>query len=117
MFLIRGQKAILIQFNRNNDEVFDDQDQQSVVIKCCPYDIAQGISFGIYTVPEATGYYQVPRNIDVKEGDQIIFVGNNQTINYAEDGTPVFEGVTHTILKVQDNWLFNRVENQILAVK
>mgnify|MGYP001860300099 CR=1 FL=1 len=24
---------------------------------------------------------------------------------------------TYTILKVQDNWIFNRVENKILAVK
>ena len=113
MFLIRGQKAILRQFNRtDNTNVFDDQNYQDIPIKCCPYDISQGLRFGIYTVPEAKGYYQVPRYIDVKEGDQIIFIGN-----YNNDDNPAFENERHTILDVQDNWLFNRVENKILAVK
>ena len=40
MFLIRGQKAILRQFNRtDNTNVFDDQNYQDIPIKCCPYDI------------------------------------------------------------------------------
>ena len=112
MLLTRGQKATLIQYNRNtSNSAFDDQDQQRVTIKCVPYDIAQGIRFGIYTMPEATGYYQVGGLVDVKEGDQIIFIGN-QDSNNAE-----FTGITHTVLKVQDNWLFNRVENQIIAIK
>ena len=101
MFLVNGIKATLIQYNRgNNDSIYDDQNKQEKPIKVCPYDISNGIRFGIYTVPEATGYYQVGRNVDVKEGDQIIF-----------------RGETYTILKVQDNWLFNRIENKILAVK
>lgn len=109
MFLINGQKAKLRQFNRtDNDDVFDDQNYKDVYIKVCPYNIEQGISYGIYTVPEATGYYQVPRNTDVRQGDQIMFIGNRG----AE-----FKNQVHTVLKVQDNWIFNRVENLILAVK
>ena len=101
MFLVNGIKATLIQYNRGNgDSIYDDQDTQEKTIKVCPYDISNGIKFGIYTVPEATGYYQVGGKVDVKEGDQI-----------------VFRGETYTVLKVQDNWLFNRVENKILAVK
>lgn len=101
MFLVNGLKATLIQYNRNSDNsIYDDQDKQEISIKLCPYDISDGIKFGLYTVPEATGYFQVARNTDVLEGDQIIF--NNET---------------YTILKVQDNWIFNRVENKILAVK
>lgn len=106
MFLINGIKADLRQFNRStNNNVYDDQQYTTIPIKCCPYDIAQGIRFGIYSVPEATGYYQVPRTIDVRKGDQLIFKGKDS------------DEIVHTILKVQDNWLFNRIENKILAVK
>lgn len=106
MFLINGIKADLRQFNRStNNNVYDDQQYTTITIKCCPYDIAQGIRFGIYSVPEATGYYQVPRTIDVREGDQLIFKEKDS------------DEIVHTILKVQDNWLFNRIENKILAVK
>lgn len=112
MFLVNGQKAILRQFNRTtNKNIYDDQTYRDITIKCCPYDISQGIRFGIYTVPEAKGYYQVPRYIDVRQGDQIMFVGKNNI------DKPTFEGQMHTILEVQDNWLFNRIENKILAVK
>ena len=108
MFLVNGMKAKLRQFNRDEDNnVFDDQNYQDIPIKCCPYDISQGLRFGIYTHPEATGYYQVPRWVDVKEGDQIIFLGNRGVI----------EERVHTILEVKDEWLFNRVENKILVVK
>lgn len=101
MFIVNGINAQLIQFNRNNkNSVYDDQDQQTVSIKVCPYDMSDAIKFGLYTVPEAKGYFQVKRNVDVEEGDQI-----------------VFNGKTYTVLNVQDNWLFNRVENKILAVK
>lgn len=111
MFLISGQKTKLIQYNRKDDNnIFDDQNKKEVYIKCCPYDISQGIRYGIYTVPEAKGYYQVPRSVDVRQGDQIIFYGRNQN---KDD----FQEQTHTILEVQDCWLFNRVENKILAVK
>lgn len=106
MFLVNGMKAKLRQFNRKpNDNKYDDQQYKEITIKCCPYDIDQGIQFGVYSVPEATGYYQVPRWVDVREGDQIIFLGKYS------------DGIVHTILKVQDEWLFNRVENYVLAVK
>lgn len=105
MFLVNGIKCTLRQFNRtNNNSVYDDQNFKEVPIKCCPYNVDQAISFGIYTIPEATGYYQVPRWVDVREGDQIIFKQHNREIVY-------------TILKVQDEWIFNRIENYILAVK
>ena len=101
MFLVNGMKATLRQFNRtDNDNPYDDLNYKETLIKCCPYNVDQTINFGVYTVPEATGYYQVPRWVDVKEGDQLIF--NNKV---------------HTILKVQDNWIFNRIENYIIAIK
>ena len=106
MFLVSGIKATLRQFNRiDNDSVYDDQNYKETTIKCCPYNVDQAIRFGIYTVPEATGYYQVPRWVDVREGDQIILQGKYSN------------GIVHTILKVQDEWIFNRVENYIIAVK
>ena len=108
MFLVNGMKAKLRQFNRDEDNnVFDDQNYKEVLIKCCPCNVDESINFGIYTHPKATGYYQVPRWVDVKEGDQIIFLGNRGII----------EERVHTILEVKDEWLFNRVENKILVVK
>lgn len=108
MFLVNGMKAKLRQFNREkNNSVFDDQNYKDIIIKCCPYDADQGINFGIYTVPEATGYYQVHRWVDVREGDQITFIDRK-----AQGSEQV-----HTILKVYDEWYFNRVENKILVVK
>ena len=101
MFLVNGLKVTLIQYNRKDDNsIYDDQNTNKVPIKICPYDIVDAVKFGIYTVPEATGYFQVKRTVDVKEGDQIIF-----------------DNKTYTVLKVQDNWIFNRVENKMLAVK
>lgn len=106
MFLVNGMKARLRQFNRDeNNDVFDDQNYKEITIKCCPYDCESAIRFGIYTVPEATGYYQVPRQVDVKVGDQIIYLGK-----YSDNKV-------HTILKVEDSWLYNRVENKIIVVK
>lgn len=105
MFLVNGIKCTLRQFNRNeNNNPYDDQNFKDVSIKCCPYDIDQTIAFGVYTVPEATGYYQIPRWVDIREGDQIIFKTKARE----------FE---HTVLSVQDEWLFNRIENYIVAVK
>lgn len=105
MFLVNGMKAKLRQFNRSeNNELYDDRQYKEVIIKCCPYNVDQAVRFGIYTVPEAKGYYQVPRWVDVREGDQIILLGKYSN------------GLVHTILKVQDEWIFNRVENYIIAV-
>lgn len=101
MFLMNGMTATLIQNNRNaNSSFYDDQDKQEISIKVIPYDVDQAIRFSTYSVPEATGYFVVPRNTDVKEGDEIIF--NN---------------IKYSILKVADNWLFNRIENVGLYVK
>lgn len=106
MFLVKGTNATLRQFNRtDSDNVYDDLNYKEMIIKCCPYDVDQAIRFGINTVPEATGYYQVPRWVDVREGDQIILQGKYSN------------GIVHTVLKVQDEWIFNRVENYIIAVK
>lgn len=103
--------ATLRQFNRvDNTNDYDDQNYTSKTIKVCPYNVAQGIGFGIYTVPEATGYYIVKRTEDVREGDQLIFLNGLTT---ADD----IKNQVHTVLKVQDNWIFNRVENKIIAVK
>jgi hypothetical protein len=105
MFLVNGIKCTLRQFNRTeSDSAYDDQNYKDTPIKVCPYNVDQAVRYGIYTIPEATGYYQLPRWVNVREGDQIIF--NNHG-----------EQVVHTILKVQDEWIFNRVENYICAVK
>lgn len=101
MFNVNGFKATLIQNNRNDENsYYDDQDKQEVEIKVCPYNVDMTVRFGTYTVPEATGYFIVKANTDVKEGDQL-----------------VIDGRTFSILKVQDDWIWNKVANIILAVK
>lgn len=102
MFLTNGMKATLIQNNRsaNYNDPYDDQDKKSVDIVVCPYNVDQAIKFGIYTVPEAKGYFVLKNTVDVKEGDQIVF--NN---------------ITYSILDVQDNWIWNKIANYIVAVK
>lgn len=112
MILVNSQLAQLTRFNRiDKDVYFDDVSDDTITIKVVPYDVDDEIRFGIYTVPEATGYFIVNRNVDIREGDQIQFVGkffnkNNELTNRKL-----------TVLKVQDAWIFNRVENQIVAVK
>ena len=101
MYNVNGMVATLIQYNRNDEEnIYDDQDKKELDIVVCPYNVDQAIRFGIYTVPEATGYFIIKSKIDVREGDQLIF--KNQEF---------------TILKVQDNWLWNKVANISIAVK
>ena len=100
MFNVNGMKAVLIQNNRNESEYYDDQDKQQVNIKVCPYNSNQSIRFGIDTIPEATGYFIVKSKVPVEEGDQL-----------------VFQGRTYSILKVQDNWLWNKKVNITIAVK
>lgn len=100
MFNVNGMKAVLIQNNRNESDVYDDQDKQEVNIKVCPYNVDMSDRFGTYTVPEATGYFIVKANTPVKEGDQLII--NDRTFS---------------IIKVQDDWIWNKVANIILAVK
>lgn len=101
MFIVNGIKAKLIKFNRNDDNsIYDDEDVQEENIKVCPYNVDDAIRFGIYTVPEATGYFQIHRKVDIQNGDQIIFRNKK-----------------YTVLKVQESWMFNRVENKMVAVK
>lgn len=102
MFNVNGFKATLIQNNRTttNDDYYDDQNKQEVQIKVCPYNVDQSIRFGEYTTPEATGYFITKAKTDVKEGDELVINGHR-----------------YSILKVQDDWIWNKVANIILAVK
>jgi hypothetical protein len=100
MFNVNGMKATLIQNNRNTSKYYDDQDKQEVKIKVCPYNVDEAVRFGIYTIPEATGYFIVKRNTPVREGDQLR-IGDR----------------TFSIIKIQDEWIWNKVANIILAVK
>lgn len=100
MFNVNGMVATLIQNNRTTSEYYDDQDKIEVQIVVCPFNADQSVRFGEYTVPEATGYFIVKNNVDVKEGDELIF--NNRK---------------YSILKVQDNWIWNKIANIVLAVK
>lgn len=112
MILVNSQKAKLIKFNRTNKDVyFDDVSDETTIIKVVPYDVDDSIRFGIYTVPEATGYFIVNRNVDIREGDQIQFIGKFLNTNNELTDRKL------TVLKVQDAWTFNRLENQIVAVK
>lgn len=101
MFLVNGKKATLIQFNRNNsNNIYDDEDTKTTDIVLCPYNQDMSVTFGKYSVPDATGYFILKRCTDVKEGDQIEYNGD-----------------TYTILDVRDNWIFNRIESFTVAVK
>lgn len=100
MFNVNGMKATLIQNNRNESSYYDDDDKQEVQIKVCPYNVDEAVRFGIYTIPEATGYFIVKRNTPVREGDQLR-IGDR----------------TFSIIKIQDEWIWNKVANLILAVR
>lgn len=101
MFIINGINAILYMRNRNKSEsYYDDEDIKKVPIKVCPFGVDKLVSFGLYTVPEATGYFMVHRRTDVDIGDQIKF---NKT--------------EYSVLKVQECWIFNRIEFKVIAVK
>lgn len=111
MFLVNGMKATLIKYNRRttNQEtgeiekgtgVWDDEYQTKEEIILCPYNQDVRVAFGMYTVPEAEGYYIVKRATDIKEGDQINF-----------------QDKTYTVLKVKDNWIWNKIVNYTVAVK
>ena len=105
MFLVNVMKATLKKYNRPNVSdistgVYDDEYTDTEEIVLCPYSQDIRIAFGTYTIPEAEGFYIVKRATDIKEGDQIIF-----------------QGKTYTVIKVKDNWLFNRIENYTVAIK
>jgi hypothetical protein len=102
MFNVNGFKATLVQNNRTTNDLdyYDDQNKKEIEIKVCPYNVDQTIKFGEYTTPEATGYFITKANVEVQEGDELIINGH-----------------TYSILKVQDDWIWNKVANIILAVK
>lgn len=99
MFLVNGKTATLKQYNRNEVDIYDDQDITSIQIKLCPYNEDINVKFSRDTINEAKGYFIV-KNIDIKVGDQIVYNGN-----------------TYTILEVRDNWIFNKIESISVAVK
>lgn len=101
MFLVRGFKAKLIQYNRNGTSLaYDDEDKQEIDIEVIPYNADDSIRFSTYTVPEATGSFMIRRQVDIKEGDQI-----------------VINGKTFTIVKWADKWIYNRIEYKVAWVK
>ena len=100
MYNVNGMSATLIQNNRGTSSIYDDQDKTEVDIVVCPYNVDQAIRFGIYAIPEATGYFIVKADTDVKEGDQILF-----------------QDTTYSVLKIQDNWIWNKKANISVAVK
>lgn len=102
MFNVNGFQAVLIQNNRTTtqDDYYDDQNKKEVNIKVCPYNVDQAVRFGVNTTPEATGYFITKANVQVEEGDELVIAGR-----------------TYSILKVQDDWIWNKVANIILAVK
>ena len=100
MFLTNGMKATLIKHNRKQTGVWDDEYTETEQIILCPYNQDIRIAFGVYTIPEAEGFYIVKNTTDIKEGDQI-----------------TFNGQTFTVLKVKDNWIWNKIVNYTIAVK
>lgn len=100
MFNTNGMKAVLVKNNRNESSYYDDQDKEYENVVVCPYNVDQTVKFGTVTVPEATGYFILKHTTDVKEGDQLQF-GDN----------------TYSILKVHDNWIWNKIVNYTVAVK
>lgn len=101
MVLTNLMKATLYQYNRNNsDNPYDDEDIQIKNIKVCPYNVDMKERFGIYSHPEATGFYIVKGNVDIRTGDQIEFFNER-----------------FTVLEVKDNWIWNKVANITIAVK
>ena len=101
MYLFNPFKAKWIAKNRDTNYVYDDEDKQTPkTIDVIPYNIDQAIRYGIYTVPEATGYFIIRSKVKIREGDQILF-----------------EGKKFSVIKVIDNWMFNKLANIEVAVK
>lgn len=103
MYLTNGLNATLIKYNRGLEEntgVWDDEYTKEESIVICPYNQDISVGFGTYSVPEAKGYFIVKNDVDVKEGDQVIF--NEET---------------YTIIDVKDNWIWNKIANYTIAVK
>jgi hypothetical protein len=101
MYNVNGMDAKLLQYNRTEDNsIYDDKNYQEIDIVVCPYNVDLAERVGIYTVPEATGYFIIKNKVDVREGDQLVFMGD-----------------TFTILEVRDNWIWNKLANISIAVK
>lgn len=100
MFITNGMPAVLVKNNRGESEYYDDQDKVEENIVCCPYNADMTDRFGMYTVPEAEGFFILKRCVDVREGDQLI-IGDR----------------TFSIIKVKDNWIWNKIVNFTVAVK
>lgn len=101
MVLTNFMKGFLYQYNRNNDNnLYDDEDIKKIPIKLCPYNQDNKVKFGVYTYPEATGYFIVKGDVDIKQGDEVEFRGDR-----------------HTVLEVKDNWIFNKIVNITILVK
>jgi hypothetical protein len=104
MFNVNGMSATLIKHNRVVDGVstgiWDDEYTSTESIVICPYNQDVRVAFGVDTVPEAEGYFIVKNTTDIKEGDQI-----------------EFNGETYSVIKVKDNWIWNKIANFTIAVK
>ena len=107
MFITNGLPATLIKYNRPSDiegvahtGVWDDEYTEEESIVLCPYNQDVSVAFGVDTVPEAEGYFIVKNTTDIKEGDQI---------NFRDE--------TYTVIKVKDNWIWNKIANYTVAVK
>lgn len=96
MYLFNPKKAQWIAKNRDTNETeYDDEDfEEAVEIDVIPYNVDQAIRYGIYTVPEATGYFIIRSKVSIREGDEIIFNGRQ-----------------YSVMKVIDNWIFNQIES------
>jgi hypothetical protein len=104
MFITNGMPAVLIKHNREADGVstgiWDDEYITEENIVLCPYNQDIRVAFGVDTIPEAEGYFIVKNTTDIKEGDQI-----------------TFNGETYSVIKVKDNWIWNKIANFTVAVK
>lgn len=101
MFNVTGVDAVLVQRNRTeNNDVYDDENKQSVTIQITPINADMAIKYGTYTIPQATHYFVTKGNVDVKEGDELEY--DNQT---------------YSIIGVNDNWIWNHLANIVLVVK
>lgn len=101
MYLLNPKKAELTQKNRNTNFVYDDEDKEEPIkIDVIPYNVDQAIRYGLYTVPEATGYFIVRSKTDIREGDMITF--NNRE---------------YSVLKILDRWIYNKIESIEVIVK
>lgn len=106
MYLINSFDAKLKKYNREeSNSAFDDQNYTEEIIRVAPYNADNKIIFDIYTTRDAIGYYQIPADVDVRVGDQIKLLGRYSDNEF------------HTIMQVKDSWIFNRVENKIVAIK